>query len=148
MTKSMLFVILSMIVGIAAFNIVATLVMVVKEKQPDIAILRTLGAGPRNILAVFVLQGSLIGAAGVLLGIGLGALVSANLEQLVHGLERALGTRFLDAKVYFMSDLPAAVQLGDVFRIGGVALLLCALATTYPAWRASRVAPAEALRHD
>jgi len=148
MTKSMLFVILLMIVGIAAFNIVATLVMVVKEKQSDIAILRTLGAGPKNILAAFVLQGSLIGAAGVLLGIGMGTLLATNLERLVHWLERSLGTQFLDAKVYFMSDLPAAVELGDVLRIGGVALLLCALATTYPAWRASRVAPAEALRHD
>ena len=148
MTKSMLFVILLMIVGIAAFNIVATLVMVVKDKQSDIAILRTLGAGPRNILAAFMLQGSMIGAAGVLLGIGFGALVATNLEQLVHGLERSLGTRFLDAKVYFMSDLPASVELGDVLKIGGVALLLCALATMYPAWRASRVAPAQALRHD
>ena len=148
MTKSMLFVILLMIVGIAAFNIVATLVMVVKDKQSDIAILRTLGAGPRNILAAFMLQGSMIGAAGVALGIGMGALVAANLEKLVHGLERTLGTRFLDAKVYFMSDLPATVELGDVLKIGGVALLLCALATTYPAWRASRVAPAQALRHD
>jgi lipoprotein-releasing system permease protein len=148
MTKSMLFVILLMIVGIAAFNIVATLVMVVKDKQSDIAILRTLGAGPRNILAAFMLQGSMIGAAGVLLGIGIGALVAANLERLVHGLERSLGTKFLDAKVYFMSDLPASVELGDVVKIGGVALLLCALATMYPAWRASRVAPAQALRHD
>jgi len=148
MTKSMLFVILLMIVGIAAFNIVATLVMVVKEKQSDIAILRTLGAGPGNILAAFVLQGSMIGAAGVALGIGIGTLLAKNLEQLVHFLERSLGTSFLDAKVYFMSDLPASVELGDVLRIGGVALLLCALATTYPAWRASRVAPAQALRHD
>jgi lipoprotein-releasing system permease protein len=148
MTKSMLFVILLMIVGIAAFNIVATLVMVVKEKQSDIAILRTLGAGPGNILAAFVLQGSMIGAAGVVLGIGIGTLLAKNLEQLVHFLERSLGTSFLDAKVYFMSDLPASVELGDVLRIGGVALLLCALATTYPAWRASRVAPAQALRHD
>jgi lipoprotein-releasing system permease protein len=148
MTKSMLFVILLMIVGIAAFNIVATLVMVVKDKQSDIAILRTLGAGPRNILAAFMLQGSMIGAAGVLLGIGIGALLATNLEALVHFLERSLGTQFLDAKVYFMSDLPASVELGDVLKIGGVALLLCALATMYPAWRASRVAPAQALRHD
>jgi lipoprotein-releasing system permease protein len=148
MTKSMLFVILSMIVAIAAFNIVATLVMVVKEKQQDIAILRTLGAGPRNILAAFVVQGTLIGAAGVGFGILLGGLLAMNLERIVHGLERLTNTRFLDAKVYFMSDLPASVQLGDVSRIGIVALALCALATAYPAWRASRVAPAEALRHD
>jgi lipoprotein-releasing system permease protein len=148
MTKSMLFVILSMIVAIAAFNIVATLVMVVKEKQPDIAILRTFGAAPGNILSAFVVQGTLIGAAGVGLGILLGVLLSMNLERLVHLLERLTNVRFLDAQVYFMSDLPASVQTGDVVRIGLVALVLCALATAYPAWRASRVAPAEALRHD
>jgi lipoprotein-releasing system permease protein len=148
MTKSMLFVILSMIVAIAAFNIVATLVMVVKEKQQDIAILRTFGAGPRNILSVFLVQGTLIGAAGVVSGILLGVLLSMNLERLVHLLERLTNVHFLDAKVYFMSDLPASVQLDDVWRIGLVALVLCALATAYPAWRASRVAPAEALRHD
>ncbi|MDR2216173.1 MAG: lipoprotein-releasing ABC transporter permease subunit [Nevskiaceae bacterium] len=148
MTKSMLFVILSMIVAIAAFNIVATLVMVVKDKQQDIAILRTFGAGPRNILGVFVVQGTLIGAAGVGLGILLGVVISMNLEALVHGLEALTSVRFLDEKVYFMSDLPASVELGDVLRIGLVALLLGALATAYPAWRASRTAPAEALRHD
>jgi lipoprotein-releasing system permease protein len=148
MTKSMLFVILSMIVAIAAFNIVATLVMVVKDKQQDIAILRTFGAGPRNILAAFVVQGTLIGAAGVAFGILLGVLVSANLERLVHLLEQITHINFLDAKVYFMSDLPASVALGDVLRIGLIALVLSTLATVYPAWRASRVAPAEALRHD
>jgi lipoprotein-releasing system permease protein len=147
-SKSILFIILSMIVAIAAFNIVATLVMVVKEKQADIAILRTMGAGPGNILAAFVLQGSVIGAAGVLLGIALGAVLSINLEALVHGLESVTGLQFLDAKVYFMSDLPAEVVIGDVVKIGSVALLLCAVATTYPAWRASRIAPAQALRHD
>lgn len=148
MTKSLLFVILSMIVAIAAFNIVATLVMVVKEKQPDIAILRTLGAGPGNILAAFVVQGTLIGAAGVLLGIGLGALLSVNLESLVHLLERIGKVQFLDARVYFMSDLPAEVQLGDVLKIGLTALVLSLLATLYPSWRAARVAPAEALRRE
>jgi lipoprotein-releasing system permease protein len=148
MTKSMLFVLLSMIVAIAAFNIVATLVMVVKDKEPDIAILRTLGAGPRNMLAVFTVQGLAIGCTGVLLGIALGALMAFNMQGLVHGLEALTGMQFLDAKVYFMSDLPARVQLGDVLQVGGVALLLCALATAYPAWRASRLAPAEALRHD
>jgi lipoprotein-releasing system permease protein len=148
MTKSMLFVILSMIVAIAAFNIVATLVMVVKEKEGDIAILRTLGAGPRNILRVFAVQGIAIGMAGVASGIALGALVSINLERIIHQLEKLTGMQFLDAKVYFMSDLPAQVRLGDVFKVALVALLLCLLATIYPAWRASRVLPAEALRHD
>jgi lipoprotein-releasing system permease protein len=148
MTKSMLFVILSMIVAIAAFNIVATLVMVVKDKQGDIAILRTLGAAPKNILAVFALQGSSIGMIGVGLGLLLGTLLARNLEQLVHGLEQLTGQRFLDAKVYFMSDLPAQVQWGDVWKVAVVAIVLCLLATIYPAWRASRIAPAEALRHD
>jgi lipoprotein-releasing system permease protein len=148
MTKSMLFVILSMIVAIAAFNIVATLVMVVKDKEGDIAILRTFGAGPGNILRVFGVQGASIGVAGVAAGIALGALLAMNLERLVHGLERVTGMHFLDAKVYFMSDLPAKVQPGDILQVALVALLLCFLATIYPAWRASRVLPAEALRHD
>jgi len=148
MTKSMMFVILLMVVGVAAFNIVATLVMIVKEKQTDIAILRTLGAGPRNILAAFAVQGVLIGLTGIGLGIGLGSLLAMNLESLVHGLERVTGNKFLDAKVYFMSDLPAQVQLADLLQIGGVAFALCALATVYPAWRAARTAPARALRHE
>jgi lipoprotein-releasing system permease protein len=148
MTKSMLFVILLMVVGVAAFNIVATLVMIVKEKQTDIAILRTLGAGPGNILAAFAVQGVLIGITGIALGIALGSLVAANLESLVHGLERVTGSRFLDAKVYFISYLPAQVQLADLLQIGGVAFALCALATVYPAWRAARTAPARALRHE
>jgi lipoprotein-releasing system permease protein len=147
-TKSMMFVILLMIVAVAAFNIVATLVMIVKEKQTDIAILRTLGAGPPNILATFAVQGVMIGLAGTLLGAGLGILVSHNLESLVGGLERLLGTHFLDASVYYMSDLPAYVEGIDVLQVCSVAFLLCALATLYPAWRASRTAPAEALRHD
>jgi lipoprotein-releasing system permease protein len=147
-TKTMMFVILLMIVAVAAFNIVATLVMIVKEKQTDIAILRTLGAGPRNVLSMFAIQGILIGLAGTLLGAGLGILISHNLQALVSALEHALGTQFLDARVYYMSDLPAYVEWADVLRICTVAFLLCALATLYPAWRASRTAPAEALRHD
>jgi lipoprotein-releasing system permease protein len=148
MTKSLLFVILSLIVAMAAFNIVATLVMVVKDKSQDIAILRTLGAAPRNIQAVFLVQGVMIGLVGVLAGISLGVLLALNLETLIHGLEALTGTHFLDAKVYFMSDLPAQVQLTDVARVSIVALLLCIAATVYPAWRASRLAPAEVLRHD
>jgi lipoprotein-releasing system permease protein len=147
-TKSMMFVILLMLVAVAAFNIVATLVMIVKEKQTDIAILRTLGAAPRNILLTFAVQGVLIGLAGTLLGALLGTVVSDNLEALVGGLERLLGTQFLDARVYYMSDLPAYVERLDVLRVCGVAFVLCALATIYPAWRAARTAPAEALRHE
>jgi lipoprotein-releasing system permease protein len=146
--KSILFVILLMIVGVAAFNIVATLVMIVKEKQSDIAILRTLGAGPANMLATFAIQGVLIGLLGTLLGAGLGVLVAHNLEDWVHLLERFLGTHFLDASVYNMSDLPAFVEVPDVLRVCVVAFALCVLATLYPAWRASRTAPAEALRHE
>ena len=147
-TKSMLFVILLLVVAVAAFNIVAALVMVVKEKRSDIAILRTLGAGPRNILAAFSIQGAFIGLVGTSAGAALGLLLAANLETLVHGLERVLGTHFLDPKVYFMSDLPAYAEWGDVLRICGVAFALCALATLYPAWRAAGTQPAEALRHD
>jgi lipoprotein-releasing system permease protein len=147
-TKSMLFVILLMLVAVAAFNIVATLVMIVKEKQTDIAILRTLGAAPRNVLLTFAVQGVLIGLAGTLAGAALGTLLADNLETLVAGLERLLGTQFLDARVYYMSDLPAYVELSDLLRVGAVALALCVLATIYPAWRAARTAPAQALRNE
>ena len=147
-TKSIMFVMLSMIVAVAAFNIVATLVMIVKEKQTDIAILRTIGAGPRNVLTIFAIQGVIIGFAGTLLGAALGAVISHNLQALVGGLERLLHTQFLDPRVYYMSDLPAYVEGVDVLRVCGVAFLLCALATVYPAWRAGRTAPAQALRHE
>jgi lipoprotein-releasing system permease protein len=147
-TKSMLFVILLLVIAVAAFNIVAALVMVVKEKRSDIAILRTLGAGPRNVLAAFSIQGTFIGLVGTAAGAALGLILSANLESLIHLLERLFGTHFLDPKVYFMSDLPAYAQMGDVLRICAVAFVLCALATLYPAWRASGVQPAQALRHD
>jgi lipoprotein-releasing system permease protein len=147
-TKTMMFVILSMLVAVAAFNIVATLVMIVKEKQSDIAILRTLGAGPRNVLATFAVQGVMIGLAGTLLGALLGKTLADHLEALVSGLERLLGTQFMDARVYYISDLPAYVEALDVLKVCSVAFVLCALATIYPAWRASRTAPAEALRHE
>jgi lipoprotein-releasing system permease protein len=146
--KKMMFIILFMIVGVAAFNIVATLVMIVKEKQTDIAILRTLGAGPQNILFTFAVQGVLIGLGGTLLGAFLGKVLSDHLGSIVGALERLFDTQFIDARVYFISDLPTYVEINDVLQICGVAFVLCALATIYPAWRASRTAPAQALRHE
>ncbi len=146
--KKIMFIILFMIVAVAAFNIVATLVMIVKEKQTDIAILRTLGAGPPNVLLTFAVQGVLIGLAGTLLGAFLGAVLSDHLGTIVGALQRLFDTQFIDARVYYISDLPTYVEGGDVLRICGVAFVLCALATIYPAWRASRTAPAQALRHE
>src|SRR5208283_4715039 len=119
-TKRMLFVILSLVVAVAAFNVVSTMVMVVKDKRRDIAILRTFGSSPRSILSVFVVQGSLIGMLGIAGGVVLGVLIAVNLQQLVHGLESIVGFKFLDARVYFMSDLPAHVRLSDVLQICGV----------------------------
>jgi lipoprotein-releasing system permease protein len=147
-TKRILFVILSLVVAVAAFNIVSTMVMVVKDKRRDIAILRTFGASPRSILSVFVVQGSLIGLLGIALGVILGVVVATNLQQLVHGLEHVVGFKFLDARVYFMSDLPAHVRFGDVLRVCGVAFVLACVSTLYPAWRAARLLPAESLRND
>ncbi|HVW70709.1 MAG TPA: lipoprotein-releasing ABC transporter permease subunit [Steroidobacteraceae bacterium] len=146
--KKMMFIILFMIVAVAAFNIVATLVMIVKEKQTDIAILRTLGAGPPNVLLTFAVQGVLIGLAGTVLGAVLGKVLSDHLGGIVGALQRMLDTQFIDARVYYISDLPTYVEGTDVLRICGVAFVLCALATIYPAWRASRTAPAQALRHE
>jgi lipoprotein-releasing system permease protein len=148
LTKRMMFFILLLVVAVAAFNIVSTLVMAVKDKQPDIAILRTLGARPGSVLAIFATQGTVIGLLGTLGGVALGVLLSVNLERLVHGLERLLGTRFMDASVYLMSDLPAHVEAADVTLIAATAFALCCLSTLYPAWRAARTHPAKALRHD
>jgi lipoprotein-releasing system permease protein len=147
-TKRILFVILSLMVGVAAFNIVSTMVMVVKDKRRDIAILRTFGSSPRSVLSVFVVQGSLIGVLGIGVGVLIGVAVAVNLQDLVHGLERIVGFKFLDARVYFMSDLPAHVRLGDVLRICGFAFVLACLSTVYPAVRAARLLPAESLRND
>jgi lipoprotein-releasing system permease protein len=148
LTKSALFLIVLLVVGVAAFNIVSTLVMVVKDKQSDIAILRTAGAAPRSILAIFVTQGTTIGVIGTLAGVLLGVLIAVNLESLIHGLEALLGIQFMDAKVYYMSDLPARVQWPDVLQISLTALGLCGLSTIYPSWRAARTQPARALRHE
>jgi lipoprotein-releasing system permease protein len=148
LTKRMMFFILLLVIAVAAFNIVSTLVMAVKDKQPDIAILRTIGARPSSVLSIFASQGTLIGLLGTLAGVALGVLLSYNLESLVHGLERLFGTRFMDASIYLMSDLPAAVEWPDVALIAGTAFLLCCLSTIYPAWRAATTDPARALRHE
>jgi lipoprotein-releasing system permease protein len=147
-TKSILFVILLLVIAVAAFNIVSTLVMVVKDKQADIAILRTIGAKPSSILRIFVTQGSIIGVAGTVAGVLLGTLMALNLENLVTFFEATLGIKFLAADVYFISDLPAELRLGDVLRIGTIALTLALVSTLYPAWVAAKTAPAEALRYE
>jgi lipoprotein-releasing system permease protein len=147
-TKHILFVILSLMVAVAAFNIVSTMVMVVKTKRRDIAILRTYGSSPSSVLSVFIVQGSLIGMLGIAIGVLLGVLVAANLQGMVHALEHVLGFKFLDARVYFMSDLPARVEWMDVLQICGFAFVLACVSTVYPAVRAARLLPAESLRND
>ncbi len=147
-TKRILSIMLSAVVAVAAFNIVSTMVMVVKSKRRDIAILRTFGSSPRSILSIFVVQGSLIGTLGIALGVILGVLIAVNLQTLVHGLEDVVGFKFLDARVYFMSDLPAHVRLSDVVEICAFAFVLACMSTLYPAWRAARLLPAESLRND
>ena len=148
LTKSMMFFILLILVVVAAINLVATLVMIVKEKQTDIAILRTIGAAPGNVLKMFLVQGALIGLVGTVAGALLGWVLALNVTEMIHMIESASGIKFLDPSVYLMSDLPSEVRLGDVLQVSLVALALSALATIYPAWRASRTLPAEALRHE
>lgn len=146
--KRMMFIILLLIVAVAAFNIVSTLVMAVTDKQPDIAILRTLGASPASIMKIFMVQGSLIGVIGTGLGVLSGVLLALNVETVVPWIEKAVGMDLFPADVYYISELPSKVVWNDVMLIGGVALALAFLATLYPSWRASRVQPAEALRYE
>lgn len=146
--KMVMFIILSLIVGVAAFNIVSTLVMVVQDKQADIAILRTLGASPRSIMAIFMVQGSLIGIIGTVIGVVGGVSLALNVERLVPLLQALTGHQFLSPEVYYISDLPSELKSSDVIRISILSLALGLLSTLYPAWRASRVQPAEALRYE
>ena len=146
--KNMMFIILTMIVAVAAFNLVSTLVMTVKDKQADIAILRTLGASPGAIMKIFMVQGTLVGMLGALLGVGLGVLVALNVDVIVPAIERLAGVHFLSQEVYLISEMPSELRWLDVGWIGGVAIALAFLATIYPSWAASRVKPAEALRYE
>ncbi|MHB1144196.1 MAG: lipoprotein-releasing ABC transporter permease subunit [Thiobacillus sp.] len=146
--KRMMFLILLLIVAVAAFNIVSTLVMAVTDKQSDIAILRTLGARPGSIMKIFIVQGSFIGVFGTLLGVAGGVLLALNLETVVPVIERMAGMDLFPADVYYINELPSKLDWGEVGLISGISLLISLLATLYPSWRASRINPAEALRYE
>jgi lipoprotein-releasing system permease protein len=147
-TKSIMFFVLLLVVAVAAFNIIATLVMVVKEKRGDIAILRTLGGAPRDMVAIFMTQGTVIGIVGTLAGLALGLLLAWKVTPVVAFVQRTLGVVFVDPEVYFIDELPSQIRAGDVALVAAVALALAVLATLYPAWRAARTQPAESLRHE
>ncbi|CAH0199086.1 Lipoprotein-releasing system transmembrane protein LolE [Massilia sp. Bi118] len=146
--KRMMFVILTMIIAVAAFNLVSTLVMTVRDKQADIAILRTLGASPASIMRIFVIQGTLVGVLGTLLGVAFGVLVALNVDVIVPAIEHLFGVQFLAKDIYLISEVPSDLRWGDVGRIGGVAVLLAFVATLYPSWSAARLQPAAALRYE
>ena len=146
--KTVMFVILTLIVAVAAFNLVSTLVMVVTDKESDIAILRTLGAGQRSILSVFVVQGTVIGIAGTIAGVAGGIALATHVETLVPAIEGFFDVRFLSPDVYYISEVPSEMRWRDVAAVGVVAFAMSVIATLYPAWRASRVQPVEALRHE
>ena len=146
--KRMMFLILLLIVAVAAFNIVSTLVMAVTDKQSDIAILRTLGARPASVMAIFIVQGAFIGVLGTLLGVAGGVLLALNLETVVPFIERMAGMDLFPADVYYISELPSKLVWSDVGIIAGISLLIGLVATLYPSWRAARINPAEALRYE
>ncbi|MGX4640316.1 lipoprotein-releasing ABC transporter permease subunit [Massilia sp. SYSU DXS3249] len=146
--KKMMFIILTLIVTVAAFNLVSTLVMTVTDKQPDIAILRTLGASPASIMKIFMVQGAVAGLLGTALGVGGGVLVALNIDVIVPFIENLLGVQFLSKDIYQFTAVPSDLRWPDVARIGSIAVLLAFAATLYPSWSASRVKPAEALRYE
>jgi lipoprotein-releasing system permease protein len=146
--KRLMFIILTLIVAVAAFNLVSTLVMTVTDKRADIAILRTLGASPRSIMGIFIVQGAASGIIGTLTGVGLGLLVAFNVDVIVPAIEHALGVAFLPGSIYLISRMPSDPQAADILPIVFISLILSFIATLYPSWRASRVNPAEALRYE
>ncbi|WPB55739.1 lipoprotein-releasing ABC transporter permease subunit [Xylophilus sp. GOD-11R] len=146
--KRMMFIILTLIVAVAAFNLVSTLVMTVTDKRADIAILRTLGASPKSIMGIFVVQGAMVGVIGTLAGLGLGLLIAFNIDVIVPALEQLFHASFLPKDVYLISRMPSEPQEADIVPIAVISLVLAFVATLYPSWRASRVNPAEALRYE
>lgn len=148
MEKTVMFVIMFLVIAVAAFNVVATLVMVVTDKEADIAILRTLGASPASIMLVFMVQGTVIGVLGTFFGTACGVALAANVSTVVHAIETVFGITFLSPEVYYISELPSEVRLLDVVLIAGASLAMGLLATLYPARRAAKVQPAEALRYE
>ena len=146
--KRMLSLILALIIAVAAFNIVSTLVMAVTDKQSDIAILRTLGASPRSIMKIFIVQGTLIGIVGTALGVIGGVLLAYNIEVVIAAIERVFSVQFLSREVYYISEIPSDPQLADIVTVAVVSFALTLLATLYPSYRASKVNPAEALRYE
>ena len=146
--KRMMFIILTLIVAVAAFNLVSTLVMTVTDKRADIAILRTLGASPRSIMGIFMVQGAMVGVIGTGAGLLLGLGVAFNIDVIVPAIEQALRTSFLPKDIYLISNMPSDPQRSDILPIAVISLILSFLATIYPSWRASRVNPAEALRYE
>ncbi len=148
MEKKMMFIILSLIVLVAAFNIVSTLVMAVTDKQADIAILRTLGASPKSIMQIFMVQGMLIGLIGMGVGVIGGVLLALNIGTIVPFIEHLFGVQFLSKEFYYISELPSDLQKADVFVVAGMSFFISLIATLYPSWRAAKIQPAEALRYE
>jgi lipoprotein-releasing system permease protein len=146
--KRVMFIILTLIIAVAAFNIVSAQVMTVTDKRADIAILRTLGASPSSITAIFLIQGALIGLIGTVTGVVGGIALARNIDVVVPAIERVFNVQFLDKSVYYISELPSDLQRGDVITVAAIALALALVATIYPAWRAAKVNPADALRYE